>query len=292
MSTKWRNNRPAFTLIEMLITVSVLFLLASLMLPGIQAAREAARRVECQNHLLQIGLALQNYHAAHLVLPPGSVNETRPIVHDGRGYQFGWLAQVLPFLDETNLHRKFDFRRSAHEQPVGPPRLGILMCPSRGTTSGCDYAGCHHNAEAPIDVDNNGVLFLNSSVRFRDILDGRQHTIFVGEAFTSATGPWWLGTNVTLRNVGSAVSSHEGYDAMMALYEAQLRELRGNSTPEVERSLDSPSPEYVGGFGASHVEGAYFAFGDGAVSFLSSKIDPPILRCLANRRDGQVVGEF
>lgn len=292
MSTRPQNNRPAFTLIEMLVTITVLFLLASLMLPGIQAAREAARRAQCQNNLLQIGLALQNYHAAHLVLPPGSVNHTRPIVHDGRGYQFGWLAQVLPFLDETSLHREFDFRRSAHEQPVKPPRLGVLMCPSRGTTSGCDYAGCHHDVEAPIDVDNNGVLFLNSSVRFRDILDGRQHTIFAGEALTAGAFPWWSGTNATLRNVGAPLSSHEDDAVAAANYERELRQLRGDNLAEAQRSADSSTPQSVGGFGAVHVGGAYFVFGGGAVRFLASAIDPPILRWLANRRDGQVIGEF
>lgn len=291
MFTRWRNNRPAFTLIEMLVTVSVLFLLASLLLPSIQAAREAARRAECQNNLLQLGLALQNYHAAHLVLPPGSVNDTRPIVHNGSGYQFGWLAQVLPFLDETNLHRKFDFRRSAHEQPVRPPRLGVFMCPSRGTTSGCDYAGCHHDAEAPIDVDNNGVLFLNSSVRFRDILDGCRHTILVGEANISTTDPWWTGTNATLRNAGTPLPGHQDEDVTLRQYAQQLQELRGEA-PSTDPAPADTSGLAVGGFGGPHAAGAYFAFGDGAVRFVSSIVDPELLRRLAHRRDGQIIGEF
>jgi hypothetical protein len=157
----------------------------------------------------------------------------------------------------------------------------------RGSSGGCDYAGCHHDTEAPIDVDNNGVLFLNSSVRLRDVTDGRAHTIFVGEADAASALPWWSGTNASLRNAGSAVG---GWDSGEA-YAEQIRQLSETVTPE-----DAPRDEagllIVGGFGGPHTGGALFGFGDGSVAFISGQVDSIVFRRLANRHDGQVVGEF
>jgi prepilin-type N-terminal cleavage/methylation domain-containing protein/prepilin-type processing-associated H-X9-DG protein len=287
MHTIYARRNRGFTLIELLVVIAIIAILIALLLPAVQQAREAARRTQCRNNLVQLGLALQNYHAAHRVLPPGCVNETGPISSAPQGYHIGWLAQLLPYLDEGNLYRQFDFRLTAYQQQIPAVPIPVLNCTSRPNSSGCDYAGCHHDVEAPIDADNNGVLYLNSSVRWRDIPDGRAHTIFVGEADAVATNPWWTGTSASLRNAGSFI----GDDVGAAAYAAALQQFTEGDQPE-PAATDPAALLAVGGFASPHTGGASFAFGDGSVHFLSSQIDTTVFGRLANRRDGAVVGEF
>ena len=285
-------DRRAFTLIELLVVIAIIAILIALLLPAVQQAREAARRAQCKNNLVQISLALQNYHMAHRVLPPGCVNDTRPVVNAPVGYDMGWLVQILPYLDEGNLYRAFDFSVSAHQQslPVGSPP--VFSCPSRWNSSGCDYAGCHHDVEAPIDEDNNGVMFLNSSVRLRDVTDGRRHTIFIGEADPLSTVSWQSGTNASLRNSGSRITGLATTSAYAFPLEDQLAFDRPEDIFDETGALIDPTLLAVGGFGSPHSGGALFGMGDGSVRMISAGIDSQLFQLLANRHDGQVVGDF
>ena len=90
-------HRPAvvrsrgFTLIELLVVIAIISVLVALLLPAVQAAREAARRAQCLNNLMQLAIALQNYEASYEVFPPGVVNDTGPVLDQPKGYHFGWL---------------------------------------------------------------------------------------------------------------------------------------------------------------------------------------------------------
>src|ERR1041384_7458081 len=176
--------RRGFTLIELLVVIAIIAILIALMLPAVQQAREAARRSQCKNNLMQIGLALQNYEMAFECLPPGSVDPNRPIRNEPVGYHFGWFVQLLPYLDQGNVAQHFKTAAGVYDplnRDARDVRISVLLCPSNWTIGGTGgtttYSGCHHDVEAPIDVDNNGVLFLNSSVRFRDVRDGVSNTI-------------------------------------------------------------------------------------------------------------------
>src|SRR5829696_3130788 len=100
-----KSGREGFTLIELLVVIAIIGVLIALLLPAVQAAREAARRSQCVNNLMQLGLALHNYESAHEVLPPGVVNPTGPIQNTPHGYHFSWLTQILPYIEQTNVHR-------------------------------------------------------------------------------------------------------------------------------------------------------------------------------------------
>src|SRR4051794_28379521 len=95
------QRRDGFTLIELLVVIAIISVLIALLLPAIQAAREAARRVQCVNNLMQIGIALQNYESSHELLPPGVINPSGPIQNAPTGYHASWMLQLLPFLEQS-----------------------------------------------------------------------------------------------------------------------------------------------------------------------------------------------
>lgn len=266
----------AFTLVEMLVVVTIISVIIGFLLPAVIQARDAARRLKCQNNLVQIGLALRNYESAHDCLPPGSVDSSRPIKSQDKGYHFGWIVQILPQLDQFNAYSMYDFSVGIYD-PKNRKAAGtlpeVLRCPMGGSLS---YSACHHDVEAPIDVDNHGVMFLNSSIRREDIRDGVSNTIYVGES--GAYGlDWASGTRATLRNTGSPIN----YNAVPP---------GGIAAPVSAAAVDLLE---VGGFGSGHRGGAYFVFGDGAVRFLNQWISPPLFRQLGHRADGQLpAGEF
>jgi prepilin-type N-terminal cleavage/methylation domain-containing protein len=309
-----RRRRDAFTLIELLVVIAIIAILIALLLPAVQQAREAARRVTCKNNLAQLSLALQNYAMAHQVLPPGSVNPTGPIRSEPSGYHYSWIVQLLPYIDEANAFNKFDFSKSVYDPQhyrVASHSIAVLVCPSTGGGGAMtNYAGCHDSRETPIDIDNNGVLFLNSSIAFRDITDGRSNTIFVGEVGSVGSLGWASGTNSTLRNTAAGIN---GYDtsSFTSPQRGAPSWASDDDRPEVdgvpivdEDGDGEPDRDEqgltvqdrlllsVGGFSSPHAHGAHMAFGDGAVRFVIDQIDQQVLSYLAERADGELVDIF
>ena len=183
-----RNAQPGFTLIELLAVIALIGVLIALLLPAVQAAREAARRLQCSSHLMQVGLALKQYEQAQGVLPMGTVNDTGPIRNVPIGNHIGWLPRILPHLEQMPLYERIDFSKGCYD-PVNQPvwasqKPRILSCPSDGNALNLNpsYLACSGGTETPIDADNNGVFFLNSKLRSRDIPDGTSNTIWVGES--------------------------------------------------------------------------------------------------------------
>jgi prepilin-type N-terminal cleavage/methylation domain-containing protein/prepilin-type processing-associated H-X9-DG protein len=285
-----RNRcRPAFTLIELLVVIAIIAVLVALLLPAVQQAREAARRSQCKNNLLQISLALHNYEMSHECLPPGSIDPNRPIRNEPKGLHTGWIVQLLPYLDQVNTFQHYNPSVSVYDaanQPARNTQIKILLCPSDWNlgaltgTGATSYAGCHHDSEAPIDVDNNGVLFLNSRVRHRDIRDGVSNTLFVGEYVNSPdTLGWASGTRWSLRNGGGGIVGPKGWGSRPPVQD---------QTPPA----DTDSLLFVGSFSSTHSGGAHFAMGDGSVRFVSESINPASFKNLINRGDGELPSDF
>jgi prepilin-type processing-associated H-X9-DG protein len=282
-----RPARRGFTLMELLGTIVVLLTLSALILPGVSTAREAARRMQCRSNLGQLALALHNYHAAHRVLPPGCVNETGPVrLGTATDNHFGWMVQILPQIDEANTWRLLDFTKTSYQHAASaPPMPQLLRCPD-APAGGHSYAGCHHATPAPIDVDNNGVLFLNSSVCLPEVRDGLAYTLLAGEIVNNpALGQWFQGTEATLRYSGGADSQ----DAAAADVQAYLDYYESLQAPELASSAALPAP---GGFRSLHGGGSNYALADGSVRMISSHVGADVLRRLGNRHDGQVIEEL
>ena len=300
-------RRSAFTMIELLVVLVIIGILVGLLLPAINGAREAGRRVQCANNLMQIGLALQHYAAEQRVLPPGVVNETAPVASRPPGSHFGWIVQILPCLDQRDIFQSIDFRDGAYgpaNQTLGSVRLGVLVCPddssnTRGAGLGpalSSYAACHHDLEAPIDTTNHGVMYLNSRVQLDDVTDGLSHTIFVGEVFKAHPLGWMSGTRATLRNTGHPINRIDPAALGIAVFDQTLFSARHQDLDQIEGLIESggigSAPTFVGGFGSQHgSDGANFAFGDGSVRFLRAAIDFTVYQRLGHRADGEPIDD-
>ncbi len=317
-------RRRGFTLIELLVVIAIIAVLIALLLPAVQQAREAARRTQCKNNLMQIGLALQNYMLGHEVLPPGSVNATGPIVNkeDETQYHMSWIVEILPYIEQQNVYHHIDFKQGVYSlanTPVRSRKLATLVCPSdphtfSRTVGMTNYCGIHNDYETPIDVNQNGVLFLNSAIRYEQVTDGSSNTIYVTESrgdMGSDLG-WMSGTRATLRNgviwtnraameaAATAPASlppaaTDGNEAAKPAgpIEANytLHFVAGGFGPPVSLQPNA-GPAYVGGPSSHHVGGWHNVLGDGSVRFMSQNIDPTLFRNLTHRADGEMLSDF
>lgn len=297
------HRKPrGFTLIELLVVIAIIAILIALLLPAVQQAREAARRTQCKNNLMQIGLALQNYEMAFEVLPAGVYNQTGPIKNEPVGYHMGWLAGLMPYLDQGPLFRHIDFQQSVYatvNQKVRKAQINVLHCPSdpkqARTHSAAEgnieiyqtnYAACYNAVEAPINVDNTGVMFLNSSVGYDQITDGSTNTIFIGEHLFNETDLGWMsGTRASLRNTGSMNKELLNFgNTYGSSFQPSPAE---KAAAENEEPVDPLLK--VGGFGSYHVGGAHFGLGDGSVRFIAENINSDVFEQLGDRSDGKLI---
>jgi len=267
-----RLTRTAFTLVELLVVIAIISILIGMLLPAVGTMQEAARRATCQGRLARLGFALQKHESSNGTLPPGSTNPKGPIHNVPQGIQLSWTVHLLPLLDEAGTFNQIDLAAGAYAEknaPVRNLRIAAFVCPSQRSgvepaTPTSNYAGCHHDVEAPIADDNHGVLFLNSHISARDVADGVEHTIYLGEKLIALDDLGWMsGTRATLRNTG---------------------------TPIGEFDDEKPANDlFVGGFGSCHPAGTNFLFGDVAVRFVNRAINQEIYQQLANRADGKLL---
>ncbi len=109
------RRRRGFTLVELLVVIAIIGVLVALLLPAVQSAREAARRVQCLNNVTQLGLSLHSYEFHHETLPPGVTNPDGPIRNEPQGLHVSWIVKVLPYLEQHAVYRKFDQSLGAYD---------------------------------------------------------------------------------------------------------------------------------------------------------------------------------
>jgi hypothetical protein len=301
--------------------IAIIGVLVALLLPAVQAAREAARRSSCGNNLVQLILAVHNYEMANGFYPAGTQDAKGPIVNAPAGYHHNWISQILPYMEERNAFETIDRSVSiyhAKNAPVvgAPPR--ILFCPSgafRGGSSPC-YAGVHHHFEKPIDAKDSGVFFLNSAVTYDDVKDGSSHTLYIGEKLPDAWDLHWLsGTRATLRNTGTPINWMTRRNGLPMPGDVNpvapndLEPIPGlddfESTAEQPEGVAPAGPApagklaampgnalFVGGFGSEHPGGVLFAVGDGSTRFMSESTSPAVMQQAAHRADGKLPVDF
>jgi prepilin-type N-terminal cleavage/methylation domain-containing protein len=211
-------RRPGFTLVELLVVIAIIGLLVALLLPAVQAAREAGRRAQCQNNLKQIGLAVQNYESTYRMLPAaGIVNSSSGVFDPRSGKMFSWLVLILPQLEQQNLHDQFDFTASILNQPQTPfaAQPSVLLCPSDSaqsrffqhaslTQSKAFAKGNYAAYASPYHVELQhlypGALVGHRRQGLQNISDGLSNTLLAAEIRTRALesdqrGAWALPWN-------------------------------------------------------------------------------------------------
>jgi len=221
-----KSKTRAFTLVELLVVIAIIGVLVALLLPAVQAAREAARRVSCFNNMKQIGLALHNYHDTHKKFPMGwiglEVSTNRPHAEGTPGW--GWGAYTLPFVEQGNLSDGLIQVTQSILDPVNQVAretvLPVFRCPSNTpgdktfvlgqdgspttaltTLAASSYVGVYGTAEldtckgVPIGFQcrSDGLFYHLSSTRFADIVDGTSNTLAIGERSAEVGFSTWVG---------------------------------------------------------------------------------------------------
>jgi len=187
-------------------------------------------------------------------------------------------------MEQNVLYRRFDQAAGAYADvnaEVRAAHINILQCSSdpipyendARSIARSGYAGCHHDRESPIDKDNNGLLFLNSKIRYSQIYDGSSMTILLAEALGSPNSLGWVsGTRATLRNTSTIEAGQPYLGPTVA---AEEKEKAGSL--------------FVGGFGSYHPNGMNAGFADGSTRYVTKNVDPGLLRNLGNRADGEII---
>jgi prepilin-type N-terminal cleavage/methylation domain-containing protein len=278
-------KRVAFTLVELLVVIAIIGILVSLLLPAVQVAREAGRRMQCSNQLKQMSLAFHLHHDQFGRFPTGgwdwdtppSYQGTTP--HIGSQQRAGWGFQVLPFLEANNTWLGGAELAISQTNPVFfcPSRRGpqvVIMQdsyapPVNGSAlkhALCDYAASNR--------EGTGVVTRFNARSIAEVTDGTSNTLMLGEK------------RLNLRELGKAQpDDNEGYTA-------------GWNSDTMRNTNKKPLPDFMGlgdgddRFGASHAGVFQISLADGSIQAIAYGIDSEVFRRLGHISDGQTVGEF
>jgi prepilin-type N-terminal cleavage/methylation domain-containing protein/prepilin-type processing-associated H-X9-DG protein len=310
------NRTPAtcgFTLVELLVSVAIIGLLVSLLLPAVQTVREAARRVNCQNNLRQLGLGLHGFHNAHRTFPASGWTKVGP--GNPHGKYVGWQALTLSYLEQQNVLAPYDRQVQWWEGDnlfVGSVPLPVYRCASSPTVdpifslveklprpalklktslAQSDYAalmGVRSVIEPSLYADpesTRSVLFRNSTTRIADILDGTSQTVVLAE---SAARPTVYRQRVRRPDLANDqgngwIDSESGFSLDGASVDGAQQGLGPTLTPRAINATNENEPY------SFHTGGAFFLFADGHSALLQETIDLAVLAALSTRRGGELV---
>jgi prepilin-type N-terminal cleavage/methylation domain-containing protein/prepilin-type processing-associated H-X9-DG protein len=305
-----RRHEPArgFTLIELLVVIAIIAVLIGLLLPAVQAAREAARRMHCSNNMKQLGLAFHNYHSTHDAFPPGYISSTQTSESNSpeTGPGWGWGTMSLQALEQPALYNAANFSLAIVDPgsiTVRSIRLNAFLCPSSvgegpvilkdaaGVVLVTDLAAGNYVASAgQLEVEefpssNNGVFYRNSRVGVRDVTDGTSSTLMVGERSRNLADATWVGV------IPSARVCTKPEWRVQECETANVMVLGHTGPSPDQRWVDVPNYKGAGAddFWSLHPGGCNFLFCDGSVRFVKESINPKVFSYLSTRAGGEVV---
>lgn len=318
------HARRAFTLVELLVVIAIIGVLVALLLPAVQAAREAARRSSCSNNLKQLGIGLHNYHDTKGVFPNGQCNRIAGDVARPSWNRACWWQAVLPFVEQQNLYDLTDTYMSnmaipyvtfavnntgaAASEPGRNTIVKIFVCPSdadgpKNRTVAGNEQGFHGNyvlcagstffnpttpVNDPEGRNLNGTFFPFSQTKMASVVDGTSNTFFGSEVMVvKDTGAHDLR--------GRYWNTWQGNVLFSTLYPP--------NTPIGDRATyciaaprrpcqGSTTTDVVQSVRSNHPGGAMFLLGDASVRFVSNTVDLVVYQAAGTRELGEPAGTF
>jgi prepilin-type N-terminal cleavage/methylation domain-containing protein len=310
------RTRRAFTLIELLVVIAIIAVLIGLLLPAVQKVREAAQRVQCQNHLKQIGLALHNYHDANQTFPPAWSYTPPPQVS-----VHSWGTRVLPYLEQSALHQRYDYTKFLYDEPnssVIQTHLRVFQCPATptpdrlytlpvpanvlpgvpagnmrasagdyGTIAGIQGRGWDVMVGPPAGGDRHGAIRTNQAVKMLEITDGTSNTIMVAEVAGRPT-VYQGRTAVTNPPLTEGAGWGEPFNGENWLNGSLFD---GTSPAGAGPCVINCTNQTGRGLYSFHTSGVNVALTDGSVRFLSQSIAARVVCFMVTAAKGEVVPE-
>lgn len=325
------RRTSGFTLVELLVVIAIIGVLVALLLPAVQAAREAARRTSCNNNLKQYGLALHNYHDTYQQFPPAGANWGNP--------QIGWQVQILPFAEQGALYDAC----YAQDKPGASPNNGGIwyesiipspsnpnqrarevnvpyaFCPSdpglrsRDGYAQTSYTGNLGSQRTP-SASSSCDIYMTPDVHYEGVQGGADHGNSTSpEQISGMFGR--LGPKISISNVTDGTSNvffvgeilnqchdHTGgwwnYNGMGNAHASTSVPLNDFTTCPPSMKASNPNCRnpnnwnYSWGFRSRHPGGAQFLLVDGSARFVSQTIDYRTYQRLGGRWDGNPVGNY
>jgi prepilin-type N-terminal cleavage/methylation domain-containing protein len=311
-----RSLQNGFTLVELLVVIAIIGILVALLLPAVQAAREAARRTDCANRIRQVSLAAHNHLSARGTFPSSAED---PYGVGGSFSQYSYLATMLPYYEDASLHDLIDFKQpwnsAANAEALATP-MPQLKCPSQDerqflfdgpyqeSNLGAHYFAvlggktrCPWNKQDQYSligssgvcverggIATNGIMYPLSKTRPKEITDGLSKTFLIGEISWDHHGgrTWYVGTSQT----GSW--SYSGYNLAYPMYTSYRFTFENGQNG----TFATAYPNNDMSFGSSHNNGAHFAFGDASVKYVDENVSILVYREHASRAGNEASEEL
>ena len=273
------HARRGLTVLELLVTISIITVLMALLLPAVHSARESARRIQCQSNLRQIGLALHQHHETAGSLPRGWT------LKEGTFFADGWATSILSWLEQSALHERvstapttatpgvficpsdsadtlFQLYAEAEDEHAVPASAAPLAVDVLAELPHANYVGVYGTTDPDErgEIDGGGTFIARDAIRFRDLTNGLSQVAVVGERTARRLPSTWLGFHI------------EGEDAAGRVL--GFAALGPNRVEADECEFDSRHPGCIN-----------LLFADGHVRTVADDIDAAIYRHMAKRED-------
>jgi prepilin-type N-terminal cleavage/methylation domain-containing protein/prepilin-type processing-associated H-X9-DG protein len=313
------SHRRAFTLIELLVVIAIIAILIGLLLPAVQKVRDAAARIQCQNNLKQLGLALHNFHDTNGVFPASGWTQAGP--GNPAGKFVGWRPLTLPYIEQENLQKLYDFNSNwwegtnpvaaavpvkTYQCPSVPQRMEVLSAVAHPPRPAMTFT----NPIAPTDYEaimgvqpasinphmgsnfyTSGnrftVMFRNSRTKMTEVTDGTSNTIMVVECggrplvFRNRSAQSGL-TN----DQGIGWADSEGpFSLDGAASDGSLEGCGAKCALAMNKRNDNEPYSF-------HSGGGNFLFADGHIQFIRDSVPLTTLAALCTMNAGEVVGDY
>ena len=298
--------RRGFTMVELLVVMSIIAILIGMLLPAVNVARESARRSRCSNNIRQVGLALNNYHQTHKIFPPSMFVAPDEEPTNTTKHQMNWVVCLLPLLDQTPIYKQFDLKKPINDQANYQARgatIQVLLCTSdtgsnvkfNRTNDGENWARGNYGANASLVAlsKNNlgsgsaywskgwlrGVMGANVACSIDEIYDGVTNTILleelrIGVSDKDRRGTWALGgpgSSSLWAHTGGPNST--GADQILGCDDVRADTTVRNRMSKESMNCAPGKPNVQATARSRHPGGVHVCLADASVRFISDSIE-------------------